>query len=134
MTNTLSPRKWEDKGTFEGGSSMGDGQVSDDVTRQWISQRPDGTWDVFELSLAVVDDSDDDNVEGAEYRYYVDERWEYIHCTDPEDPGSSELDTNIEYGEGSYRFYGSAGEALAEARRLVKLPSADQFGATDEQS
>ncbi len=134
MTNTLSPRKWEDKGTFEGGSSMGDGQVSDDVTRQWISQRPDGTWDVFELSLAVVDDSDDDNVEGAEYRYYVDERWEYIHCTDPEDPGSSELDTNIEYGEGSYWFYGSAGEALAEARRLVKLPSADQFGATDEQS
>ena len=130
MTNTLSPRKWEDKGTFEGGSSMGDGQVSDDVTRQWISQRPDGTWDVFELSLAVVDDSDDDNVEGAEYRYYVDERWEYIHCTDPEDPGSAELDTTIEYGEGSYRFYGSADEA----RRLVKLPSADQFRVTDEQS
>ena len=65
----------------------------------------------------------------SEFPFSVDERWEYIHCTDPEDPGSSELDTDIEHGEGSYRSYGSVDEALTEARRLVKLPTADGFEA-----
>ena len=129
MTNTLSPRKWEDKGTFEGGASMGDGQVSDDVTRRWTRQRPDGTWDVYELTFAVVDDREARDHDDSEFPFSVDERWEYIHCTDPEDPGSSELDTDIEHGEGSYRSYGSVDEALTEARRLVKLPTADGFEA-----
>ena len=127
MTDS-NPRQWRDEGTFEGGSSMGDGQVSEDITRRWTRQRPDGTWDVYEQTLAVMDNREARNHEDSDSPYVVDERWEYIHCTDPEDPGSTELGTEIEYGEGSYLSYGNEDEALAEARRLATLAQASNFG------
>lgn len=121
-----APGVWHDGGVFEGGSGFGDGDCGDNITRQWARQRQDGTWDVWEVAFGVIDYRERDD-EHEDHPYAVDEQWTYTHCTDPDDPGSTEVDSTIEYGEGSYLSYDTEEAARQEARRLSTGPSPRDF-------
>lgn len=112
-------RTWKSDGVFEGGSSFGGNQISDDVAHFYVAQNDDGTHVVVSHAFAVV--SADESEEEEAKRYAVDEMTVITTCTDPENPGSTELNGEIEYGEGSYLSYETEAEALAEARRLANL-------------
>lgn len=56
--------------------------------------------------------------EGAEYGW--DEQTQVTVCTDPSDPGGTEVWADIEYGTGSALTWPTIAEASADARRIIE--------------
>jgi hypothetical protein len=115
----MSDVTWIDEGVFEGGVSFGDDQVSDDVSRRYVRQLADGTWQVVTSAYAVIGKED-----GESGPYRVDNRVEYVLCRDKDDPGSTEIWSEYQDGEGSHLNYETVEEAKDEAMNLVWLEDA----------
>lgn len=60
-------------------------------------------------------------------KFGVDEQTSYTICTDPDDPGSTEVDSNVIYGEGDARIFETAEDAGRGAYRLLWRSGAQNF-------
>ena len=106
---------WKDEGTFSGGTILGDPQVGEDHTHSYVKRNDDGTFTVLLHTFgACKDDDDDDGLP-----FYVGEVTQVIVCTDPDNPGATEVTSEIEYGDGSVLAYATLEKAEAEAQRLA---------------
>lgn len=77
-----------DPAVFAGGDVGGDAQIGEAWAARWIRQLPDGTWGVVDRVFYVADTGDG---------LYVECQTEYLICTDPADPGSSEVWADARY-------------------------------------
>lgn len=70
------------------------------------------------------------DVDVTPHHYEIDVMLDEVLCTDPDDPGSSELDADISYpGQGSYggqTLFTTADEAMAAGQRVIAEWIADQ--------
>jgi hypothetical protein len=70
------------------------------------------------------------DVDVTSHHFEIDVMLEEVLCTDPDDPGSSELDADISYpGQGSYggqTLFTTADEAMAAGQRVIAEWIADQ--------
>lgn len=96
-------------------------------SRQWWRAEANGTFTVVTYSAAPV--KEEAIREGDDVRndppFGVDDLLEWTNCTDKDDPGSTELDTGMEWGEGSALFFDSLDDANREARTWVRQMSTD---------
>jgi hypothetical protein len=113
---------WVDEGITEGGWSFGDAQHEEDITRTYVHQAADGTWKIVNDCYAVMSATDD-----GEGPYWVDSCIEFLRCTDRNDPGGTELESDIQHDDGSYLSYESLEDATAEAMRLASIDIGDMI-------
>jgi hypothetical protein len=78
------------------GDIGGDIQRSDAWGRRFVRQRSDGTWDVCTVAFYTATDTPG---LGAEPATRIVEQEEIVNCTDPDDPGGTELDSDYWYDE-----------------------------------
>ncbi len=77
-----------DPPVFAGGNVGGDAQVGEAYSARWTRSLPDGTWGVVDRVFYVADTGDGP---------YMECQTEYLICTDPADPGSSEVWADARY-------------------------------------
>ncbi len=77
-----------DPPVFAAGDVGGDAQVGDAYSARWTRPLPDGTWGVVDRVYYVADVGDG---------LYVECQTEYLICTDPSDPGSTEVWADARY-------------------------------------
>jgi hypothetical protein len=94
---TLTPGAWTEHESgidLSSGDVGGDDQATDSVSRRWIKPLEDGTYavvTVYAYGTGRFNESLD------AYDYDVTEQIEWLHCSDWEDPGSSEIDSDYTY-------------------------------------
>jgi hypothetical protein len=66
----------------EAGDCGGDAQTGEAWSARWIRQLPDGSWGVVDRTFYPADVGDGP---------YVERQTSYVICTNPDDPGSSEV-------------------------------------------
>lgn len=76
------------------GGPGGDYVATDTVSRQFHRQLDDGTWAVVTIYAYGTQREVE---EGAFVEYDVEEMVEYMVCSDPADPGGTEIDTDYRY-------------------------------------
>lgn len=67
----------------------------------------------------TIEDGDTTTVAEPCARYFFEERTEFMVCTDPDDPGSTERYSDVDYGEGSVLFYSSIESTTGEIKRQL---------------
>ena len=119
----MSTNEWIASDVFDGGTSFGDEQYGDDLSRRYSKTAPDGTLLTVDYVVAVMarwpEAEDPDTRPTA---YWVDERTDYFQGT-TEDPEGLWWDT--EYGSGSLQSYSTPEEAQMEAVRMMNNMSSD---------
>lgn len=111
---------------FDGGASCGDWQVFEDISVRYrptwelmVSTTPDGLYGVITETYYVEDERAYASWQEREElppRFVVGCRTEYMVCTDPLDPGGTEVDCWYEYQDPSMsKTHVSEFHALAEA-------------------
>lgn len=110
-----------------GGASCGDGQYGDDVTVRFLpvegEEPDDGLHGVITETWYVENQHWQDADAAPEYVVMC--RDEYLVCTDPEDPGMTEVRSDYLYGSLSYlKSHEDPDEAMAsclrEAQRSIR--------------
>jgi hypothetical protein len=91
-------------------------------TRTFQREERPGEWRVLTLYVATVfpvdyDSLSDEPPEG----YEVSEQWEEILCTNPADPGSSQLDSDYTYDWPYQTLFDSVEKANEEAKRFASI-------------
>lgn len=74
-------------------------------------------------AVAAWDETPEDDRTGdapEPVRFSVDGQTEWILCTDPDDPGGTEITSDYEYDAGSVLYYETVESAEREARRLAR--------------
>jgi len=119
----MSTNEWIASDVFDGGTSFGDEQYGDDLSRRYSKTAPDGTLLTVDYLVAVMArEADDTDPDRSATAYWVDERTDYSQGT-TEDPES--LYADVEYGEGSYRSYSTPEDAQEQAVRMMNNMSSD---------
>ena len=93
---TLTPGTWTEHESGldpDSGAVGGDDQATDAVSRRWIKPLDDGTYAVVTVYAYGTRFDDPDR----EQQLDVLERVEWMHCSDWEEPGSSEIDCDYTY-------------------------------------
>lgn len=105
------------------GDHGGDVQVSEAMSRRFTRTEDDGTYTVLEFVGYLASETvDSDDTEPAHVQLQV----YYGHCTDADDPGSTET-----YGD--YRYWDSEGTTLDDVRtRITTLTAEDIYSALDQ--
>lgn len=96
-------------------------------SRQWWRRNADGTFTVvtYEASATKDDRDYDDEDEGRNIPpFQVEDILEVIRCRDKDDPGSTEITSDYEYGNTAWD-YDSIESANAAAKRLVRDMTSD---------
>jgi hypothetical protein len=119
---------WTDDGVSHGGASFGDDQVGDDWSHRYRARLADGTWVMYTYYVAVREHPEGPN--GP--RFFGDERFESIHCSDPDDPGSTEIFSDIVHGDGTYLTYPTQEEADKWCQRVVGMDFGAILGDPDQ--
>ena len=116
----MSTNEWIASVVFDGGTSFGDEQYGDDLSRRYSKMAPDGTLLTVDYTVAVMArEPNDTDPDEAPVSYWVDERTDYSQ----EDPEGLWWDT--EYGQGSYRSYTNPEDAQEQAVRMMNNMSSD---------
>lgn len=96
-------------------------------SRRYTWKLDNGNYLMVTEYAAVIDVADLFNHEDRDRPYSVEESTEVLECTDPSDPGGTEVRSDIERGEGSPFAYETVAEAEDEAARFAALFSPDLF-------
>lgn len=116
--------EWTASDVFDGGTSFGDEQYGDDLSRRYTRTAPDGTLLTVDYVVAVMArEPEDEDPDRTPVYYWVDDRTDYMQGISTNEPDSMYAD--VEYGEGSYRRYETPDEAQAEAARMMGCMSSD---------
>jgi hypothetical protein len=96
VTNSNDQSTWQrcEPAVSLGGDCGGDVQVSDAFDARWQRQLPDGTTALITRSYYVVADQDGGPTVGGPH---VECQTEYLVCTDPADPGMTEVWADYTY-------------------------------------
>ncbi len=94
----------------------GDHQVSEAYDARWVRQLPDGRWSVVTRTFYIAAS------DGATVML---EQTEYVVCTDPGDPGSTEVVSGAAYALVPSRPLDEAG--VQDAAREAAAPTADEW-------
>lgn len=92
-----------------------------------IFEHDDGTYTVVTEYAAVIDGADLHNRDDRDRPYTVEESTEFVHCTDWDDVGGTEIDSDTQHGEGSMFAYATTAEAEDEARTFGARMSHEYF-------
>ena len=103
---------WQADGTgiVSNGDCGGDGQRGDSYSVRF--RHPDLPNAIITCSAYAAEDTDRNPGE-----FFVQVQTEYIICTDPEDPGSTETWSDYSYDDEDGRIWDTAGEAEEAARQ-----------------
>lgn len=99
-TPTAPEIPWTEVGTINlhaGTSVGGDYQASEAAGRRFQKELPDGTFLTLDVYAYVSDEYHQKGMAREEKVWEVQEMTMLSHHTDPDDPGSSELDADVEY-------------------------------------
>jgi len=115
--------EWIASDVFDGGTSFGDEQYGNDLSRRYTNTAPDGTLLTVDYTVAVMAEQPvETDPDRTPLTYYVDDRTDYMQGTTTE-PESVFSDS--EYGSGSFQSYETPEEAQAEAVRMMHCMCAD---------
>jgi hypothetical protein len=103
----------DDQPIYCTGQSLGDYQVSGEYSGRLYKWSPDqpGHWAVTDGTSAVERLEDDDD--GSPRGFVISEVWATLLCTNPADPGGTEVDSEYNYEGGDIRIFNTAKEAEA---------------------
>lgn len=96
-------------------------------SRRYTWKLDNGNYLVVTEYAAVIDIADMLNHEDRGRPYSVEESIEFLECTDPTDPGGTEVHSDRERGEGSVFAYETVALAEDEAANLAAMFDPDYF-------
>lgn len=101
-------------------------------SRRYTWKLKNGNYLVVTDYAAVIDGADLRNRDDRDRPYVVEDCTEILECTDPSDPGMTEVHCDYVHGEGSLFAYETVESAEREAKRFADRFSPDMFDLNDE--
>lgn len=135
MTDTDQHTGWRElDGMTEGFHGLGDIQVHDGFTRTYLFGPVAGNYLFAQELIApiLVEVYEDDPRHGT---YSYEEMLELVICTDPDDPGSTEVDSDVHFGPGGYLCRDELDTAIEDARGTLSRSGPwifDHYDPTEE--
>lgn len=105
----------------DAGDIAGDTQAGASYSRRYVFGPVEGRYLVVDDYTYVERWGQLDGVDpDPEYPYGVGEVTHYAVCTDPDEPGGTEVSADVQHGEGSVFGYKTAEEADEKARSMIR--------------